>query len=114
MIAGAIVVGLALVVEFTFQPPYWVHVVLWVPLVLPGCHSASSRPLKGPDDRAAVPPQSGQGRIEGRREPDRGAIGLSPDRSGTATVVAVAILVSLGLWQLQRLQWKEALIARVI
>jgi surfeit locus 1 family protein len=32
---------------------------------------------------------------------------------GTATVVAFAILVSLGLWQLQRLQWKEALIARV-
>ncbi len=28
-----------------------------------------------------------------------------------ATVLAVALLVGLGVWQLQRLQWKEALIA---
>ncbi len=28
---GAIVVGLALWVEFTFHPPWWVHVILWVP-----------------------------------------------------------------------------------
>lgn len=32
---------------------------------------------------------------------------------GLATLVALAILVALGVWQLQRLQWKEALIARV-
>lgn len=30
-----------------------------------------------------------------------------------AAGVGIAILVSLGVWQLQRLQWKEALIARV-
>ncbi|MGD0564291.1 MAG: SURF1 family protein [Roseiarcus sp.] len=30
-----------------------------------------------------------------------------------ATVVGVAVLVSLGVWQLQRLAWKEALIAAV-
>lgn len=30
-----------------------------------------------------------------------------------ATVVGLAILVSLGLWQVQRLAWKEALLARV-
>lgn len=30
-----------------------------------------------------------------------------------AAVVAFAILVSLGVWQLQRLAWKEALIARI-
>jgi surfeit locus 1 family protein len=30
-----------------------------------------------------------------------------------ATALAFAILVSLGIWQLERLQWKEALIARV-
>ena len=34
MIAGAIVCGLALWVEFTFQPPLWVHAALWLPLIL--------------------------------------------------------------------------------
>ena len=33
LIVGAIVCGLALWVEFTFQPPYWVHAVLWAPLI---------------------------------------------------------------------------------
>ena len=32
LIVGAIVCGLALWVEFTFQPPLWVHAVLWLPL----------------------------------------------------------------------------------
>jgi uncharacterized protein (DUF983 family) len=34
LIVGAIVCGLALWVEFTFQPPLWVHAVLWLPLIL--------------------------------------------------------------------------------
>jgi uncharacterized protein (DUF983 family) len=46
MIVGFIVVGLALVVEFTLSPPYWVHVLLWVPLVL-GLSIGLLRPLKG-------------------------------------------------------------------
>ena len=46
MIVGFIVVGLALVVEFTFHPPYWVHAVIWVPLVL-GLSIGLLRPLKG-------------------------------------------------------------------
>ncbi|HUE65563.1 MAG TPA: DUF983 domain-containing protein [Rhizomicrobium sp.] len=33
LIVGAIVCGLALWVEFTFQPPLWVHAVLWLPLI---------------------------------------------------------------------------------
>ena len=33
LVVGAIVTGLALVVEFTWQPPLWVHVVLWAPLI---------------------------------------------------------------------------------
>ncbi|HQA18931.1 MAG TPA: DUF983 domain-containing protein [Novosphingobium sp.] len=33
MIIGALVVGLALWVEFTFSPPLWVHLVLWVPFI---------------------------------------------------------------------------------
>jgi uncharacterized protein (DUF983 family) len=34
MIAGAIVVGCALIVEVKYQPPYWLHAVLWLPLIL--------------------------------------------------------------------------------
>jgi uncharacterized protein (DUF983 family) len=33
LIVGAIVAGLALWVEFTFSPPFWVHVVLWAPTI---------------------------------------------------------------------------------
>jgi len=34
LIAGFIVVGLALIVEFAYQPPFWLHAVLWLPLIL--------------------------------------------------------------------------------
>jgi len=34
MISGFIVVGAALAVEMLYAPPFWVHAVLWVPLVL--------------------------------------------------------------------------------
>src|SRR5262249_20979631 len=34
MLAGAIVVGCALVVEVKYQPPFWLHAVLWLPLIL--------------------------------------------------------------------------------
>jgi uncharacterized protein (DUF983 family) len=34
MIAGAIVVGSALIVEVKYQPPFWVHAALWLPLIL--------------------------------------------------------------------------------
>ena len=34
MIAGAIVVGCALIVEMKYQPPFWLHAVLWLPLIL--------------------------------------------------------------------------------
>ena len=46
MIVGFIVVGLALFVEFTFSPPYWVHAILWIPLVI-GLSLGLLRPLKG-------------------------------------------------------------------
>jgi len=32
-ISGFIVVFAALVVEFVFAPPYWLHAVLWLPLI---------------------------------------------------------------------------------
>ena len=33
-IAGAIVVGCALIVEVKYKPPFWLHAVLWLPLIL--------------------------------------------------------------------------------
>lgn len=33
LIAGFIVVGLALIVEVIYQPPYWLHAALWLPLI---------------------------------------------------------------------------------
>ena len=34
MLAGAIVVTAALIVEVKYQPPFWLHAALWIPLVL--------------------------------------------------------------------------------
>jgi uncharacterized protein (DUF983 family) len=46
LIAGFIVVGSALVVEATWRPPYWLHAVLWLPLLLL-LTLGLLRPLKG-------------------------------------------------------------------
>ncbi len=45
LILGFIVVGLALWVELTFEPPMWVHIVLWTPTILGGA-LLMLRPLK--------------------------------------------------------------------
>jgi uncharacterized protein (DUF983 family) len=34
LIAGALIATAALIVEAVFAPPYWVHLVLWLPAVL--------------------------------------------------------------------------------
>ena len=34
MVIGALVVGLAFWVEVAFSPPFWVHLVLWLPFVV--------------------------------------------------------------------------------
>ena len=31
LIAGALIAGGALILEFSLHPPYWVHVVIWLP-----------------------------------------------------------------------------------
>lgn len=33
LIAGFIVCGAALIVEVKYSPPYWVHAILWLPLI---------------------------------------------------------------------------------
>lgn len=45
LILGALVVGLAILVEAKFAPPFWVHIVLWTPVVIGGA-IAMLRPLK--------------------------------------------------------------------
>ena len=46
LIAGFVVVGAALVIEATWRPPYWLHAVLWLPLLLI-LALGLLRPLKG-------------------------------------------------------------------
>ncbi|GLQ38606.1 membrane protein [Rhizobium albus] len=46
MIIGFLVVGMALWAELTFQPPLWVHLLLWAPVTLVLC-LALLRALKG-------------------------------------------------------------------
>jgi len=45
LILGIVVVGLALFVEVRYEPPYWVHAALWLPLILAG-GLGFLRPLK--------------------------------------------------------------------
>jgi uncharacterized protein (DUF983 family) len=34
LIVGALITGLALWLELTMHPPFWVHIVLWVPITV--------------------------------------------------------------------------------
>lgn len=45
-IVGVVVVGLAMWVEFTFEPPIWLHMLLWLPLTFV-LSLAMVRPAKG-------------------------------------------------------------------
>ena len=45
LILGFIVVGLALWTEMSFAPPYWVHALLWPPIIIGGA-LLMLRPLK--------------------------------------------------------------------
>lgn len=45
LILGALVVGLAILVEVLFAPPMWVHLVLWTPTIFGGA-ILMLRPLK--------------------------------------------------------------------
>lgn len=46
LVAGAIIAGLALLIEVAYEPPIWVYVVIFLPLTLLLC-IAPLRPLKG-------------------------------------------------------------------
>ncbi|MET0251683.1 MAG: DUF983 domain-containing protein [Novosphingobium sp.] len=65
MVIGAVVAGLAIWLQLAAEPPFWVHVVLWVPLttlaVLAGLRAAKQKLLLAEYRRNA-----GEGR---RRQP---------------------------------------------
>lgn len=46
LFVGFIVMGAALLVEVAYEPSYWVHAVLWLPLII-GLPLAMLRPMKG-------------------------------------------------------------------
>jgi uncharacterized protein (DUF983 family) len=46
LLAGFVVVGCALVVEVLYQPPLWLHALLWGPLIL-AVTLLPLRPMKG-------------------------------------------------------------------
>jgi uncharacterized protein (DUF983 family) len=46
LIVGFLVVAAALVVEVMYQPPFWLHALIWAPLIL-GLSIGLLRPLKG-------------------------------------------------------------------
>jgi Uncharacterized protein conserved in bacteria len=63
LIVGAVVAGLAIWLQLSAEPPFWVHIVLWVPLstvmVLAGLRAAKAW-LLGAEYRQ----KAGEGRIK--------------------------------------------------
>ena len=67
LIGGFIVVFAAMVVEFMYQPPYWVHAALWIPLVLLFT-LGPLRPIKGLLIALQYHHKAEEGRLERRGE----------------------------------------------
>lgn len=63
LIGGFIVVFAALIVEFLYQPPYWVHAALWIPLILL-VTLGPLRPLKGVMIALQFHHKAAEGRVE--------------------------------------------------
>jgi uncharacterized protein (DUF983 family) len=63
LIVGFIIVGAALVVELKFEPPIWVHMVLWLPLTVI-LALGSLRPLKGMMIAIQYRNSAAEGRLE--------------------------------------------------
>ena len=63
LLAGFVVVGAALVVEVKYEPPMWLHLVIFLPLTLVVC-LGMLRPLKGVLVALQYRNRAGQGRLE--------------------------------------------------
>ena len=64
LISGFIVVFAALAVEFTYQPPYWVHAMLWLPLIALTT-LGPLRPIKGVLIALQYHHKAAEGRLSG-------------------------------------------------
>ena len=102
---------MAAIVEIQFAPPIWVHLVLWTPLILGGA-IVMLRPFK-----AGLIALQYRHRLLGgssrRLTRSRPAMtGFRPQFWPTVFAVPIVLLcLGLGSWQIQRLHWKEGLIA---
>ena len=67
-ISGLIVVFSALMVEILYQPPYWLHALLWLPLILITT-LGPLRPIKGVLIALQYHHQAEEGRLAGRDTP---------------------------------------------
>ena len=68
LISGFIVVGAALVVEVVYQPPFWLHALLWGPLILV-VTLLPLRLLKGLLIVLQYHHRAAEGRLDGERKP---------------------------------------------
>jgi uncharacterized protein (DUF983 family) len=65
LIGGAIVVFAALITEVVYQPPYWVHALLWLPLISL-VTLGPLRPIKGLLIAVQYHHKAAEGRLENR------------------------------------------------
>lgn len=63
LLAGFIVLGAALYVDVTYEPPIWVHLLIFLPLALVVC-VGMLRPLKGVLVALQYRNKAEQGRLE--------------------------------------------------
>lgn len=66
--AGFVVVGSALIVEAVYQPPFWVHALLWGPLVLITT-LGPLRPIKGLMIALQYHHDAAEGRLDHKPQP---------------------------------------------
>lgn len=64
LIAGFLICGLALFVEFRYQPPFWLHAILWGPLILI-VTLGLLRPMKGLMIALQYANKAREGRLDG-------------------------------------------------
>jgi uncharacterized protein (DUF983 family) len=65
LLGGAVVVFAALITEVVYQPPYWVHAALWLPLILL-MTLGPLRPIKGLLIALQYHHKAAEGRLEHR------------------------------------------------
>jgi uncharacterized protein (DUF983 family) len=71
LLAGFIVVGCALITEVLYEPPLWLHALLWAPLIL-STTLLPLRPLKGLMIALQYRHNAAEGRADGETEGSAG------------------------------------------